>query len=186
VTADLTLQRLAVLRHRSAQRALEALVVQVDLLRRAERQAAETTSSTRRHLHEARDRERELINSLAGRAVSHATIIRTQTELDRAALETVRLRAATARAQANLLNRRNARAEAAANFRRRQRAATALDLVCKQEAARGSRWDAALNEAEDEDRAPTLPSPVPHPALLRSRERWGTGEGRVGVAGSPP
>jgi hypothetical protein len=159
VTGDVALQRLAALRRRREQRALEALVVQAGLLRRAEQQAEQAARSARRQLHEARTKERELINSLAGRAVSHATIIRTQTELDRAALETVRLRAATARAQANLLNQHNARAEAGANFRRRQRAATTLDLICRQEATRRSRWDAALSEAEEEDRAPSLPPP---------------------------
>jgi hypothetical protein len=164
VTADVTLQRLAVLRRRSAQRALDALIVQAQLLRQAEQQVEQAVRSARRHLLEARAKERELINSLAGRPVAHAAIIRAQTELDRTALETVRLRAATARAQANLLNRQNARTEAGANFRRRQRAATALDLICQREAARRSRWDAAVNESEEEDRAllPTLlfsPSP---------------------------
>ncbi|HLK82481.1 MAG TPA: hypothetical protein VKT99_13460 [Xanthobacteraceae bacterium] len=152
MTADLTLQRLAVLRRRSAQRALEAVIMQAQLLRRAEREAEQAARSARRHLNEARAKERELINSLAGRPVPQAAIIRTQTELDRAALETVRLRAATTRAQANLLNRQNARAEAGANFRRRQRAATALDLICREEAGRRSQRDAALNEAEEEDR----------------------------------
>jgi hypothetical protein len=162
VTADATLQRLAALRRRREQQALEALVVQAGLVRRAQQQVEEAARAARRHLHEARAKERELISSLAGRAVSQAAIIRTQTELDRAALETARLRAAVARAQANLLNRQSARAEAGANFRLRQRAATKLNFACEQEAARRSRWDAALNEAEDEDRnAAIIAGPSP-------------------------
>ena len=156
MTADVTLQGLAVLRRRREQRALEALVVQAGLLRRAEQQAEEAALAARRHVEEARAKERELVGSLAGRAVSLAAILRAQMELDRAALETARLRAAAARAQANLLNRQNARAEAGADFRLRQRSAAKLDIVCEREAARRSRWDAALSEAEDEDRTAAI------------------------------
>ena len=156
MTADITLERLAVLRRRGEQQALEALLREVGLLRQAEQQAEEAARSARGRADEARARERELISSLAGRAVSHAAIIRIQTELDRAALETVRLRAAAARAQADLLTRQSARAEAAANFRLRQRAAARLDLLCKEATARRSRWDAALHETEDEDRSAAI------------------------------
>jgi hypothetical protein len=159
VTADVTLRRLAALRRSREQRALETLVVQTGLLRRAEQQAEAAARAARRHVDAARARERELISSLTGHAVSHAAIIRIQTELDRAAVETARLRAAAARAQANLLNQQTARAEASASFRLRQRAAAKLALVCEQEVVRRSRWDAALSEAEDEDR-PTLSSPA--------------------------
>ncbi len=151
MTADATLQGLAALRRRNEQRALEALVAQIALLRRAEQQADEAARSVRHHLHQARTRERELIGSLAGRAVSQPTIIRAQAELDQAVLETAQRRTAAARAQAHLLTRQSARAAAGANFRLRQRAAAKLDLICKREAACKSRWDAALNEAEDED-----------------------------------
>ena len=159
MTADVTLQRLAALRRRREQRALEAIIVQAGLVRHAQRQVDEAARAARHHLNETRAKERELIGSLAGHAVSYATIIRTQTELDRAALEMARQRAAVGRAQANLLNQQSARAEAGANFRRCQRAAAKLNFACEQEAARRSRWDAALNEAEDEDLAShsTLP-----------------------------
>jgi hypothetical protein len=66
------------------------------------------------------------------------------------------------RAQANLLNQQKVRAEASTAFRLRQRAATKLALVCEQESARRSRWDRALNEAEDEDRnAAIIAGPPP-------------------------
>jgi hypothetical protein len=152
VTADIVLQRLAALRRRSEQRALEALVVQADLCRRTEQQLEEAARSTARHLREARTRERQLIGSLTGRTVSLATVIRVQMEIDRATLETARLRAAQARTQVALLTQQGARAEASANFRRRQRAVIKIDLAHKQEIARKSRWDAACDEAEDEDR----------------------------------
>jgi hypothetical protein len=162
VTADVALQRLAGLRRVREQRALEALLVQARLLRLAEQEAQAAEHAAQRHVDAARARERELISALAGRAVSHAAIVRIQMELDRAALETAQLRSAAVRAQANLLNQQNARAEASATFRLRQRAAAKLALVCEQEGARRSRWDAALNEAEDEDRnATTIAGPPP-------------------------
>jgi hypothetical protein len=156
VTADVTLQCLANLRRGRERRALEALVVQTDLLRRAEQQAESAARDAQRHVDAARARERELISGVAGRAVSHLAIVRIQMELDRATLETAQLRAAAARAQANLLNQQSARAEASATFRLRQRGATKLALVCEHESARRSRFDAALNEAEDEDRNATI------------------------------
>jgi hypothetical protein len=152
VSADVALRRLANLRRVREQRALEALLAQAGLVRQAEQQAEAAEHAARRHVDAARARERELTRTVAGRAVSYADIIRMQIELDRAALETARLRAAVVRAQANLLNQQNARAEASAKFRLRQRAAAKLALVCEQESAARSRWDAALNEAEDEDR----------------------------------
>jgi hypothetical protein len=161
VTADVALERLADLRRVREQRALEALVVQAGLLRQAEQQAEAAEHAAQRHVDAARARERELTCTLAGRTVSYAAIIRIQIELDRAALETARLRAAAVRAQANLLNQQDARAEASAKFRLRQRAAAKLALVCEQESARRSRWEVALNEAEDEDRSATVTAGPP-------------------------
>jgi len=152
VTADVALQRLADLRRVREQHALEALLVQAALLRQAEQQAEAAEHAAQRHVEAARAREHELRSSLVGRAVSYATILRVQIELDRATLETVRLRAAAMRAQATVVNQQNAHAEASAKFRLRQRAAAKLALVCEQESARRSRWDVAVNEAEDEDR----------------------------------
>jgi len=143
--------RLAALRRAREQRALEAAVVEAGLVRRAEQQVEEAACAARLHVDEARAKERELVRSLAGRAVPQATIVRIQTELDRAAIETARLRSALAQTQTNLLERQNARAEAGAKFRLSQRAAAKLDLVCKQETARSVRWHLALDETEDED-----------------------------------
>lgn len=162
MTADGALQRLRDLRRVREQRALDALLVQAALLREAEQQARAAEHAAQRHADATRARERELIGALAGRAVSHAAIVRIQTELDRAALETAQLRSAKVRAQANLLNQQNARAEAGATFRLRQRAAAKLAVICEQEGARRSRWDLALNEADDEDRnATTIAGPPP-------------------------
>jgi hypothetical protein len=162
VTADVALQRLAGLRRVREQRALEALLVQAGLLRLAEQQVQAAEHAAQRQVDAARARERELISALAGRAVSHAAIARIQMELDGAALETAQLRSAAASAQATLLNQQKAHAEASATFRLRQRAAAKLALVCEQEGARRSRWDAAVNEAEDEDRnATTIAGPPP-------------------------
>ena len=102
-----------------------------------------------------------MISALAGRSVSYAAIVGIQMELDRTALETAQLRSDAADAQTNLLNRQNAHAEASATFRLRQRAAVKLALVCDEQVARGSRWDAALNEAEDEDRTATTSAGPP-------------------------
>jgi hypothetical protein len=143
------------LRRLHEQRALEALLVQAAHLREAEQQVQAAEHAAQRHAAAARATERELIGALAGRAVSHAAIVRIQTELDRAALEAAQLRSAAARAQADLLNQQNAHAEARATFRLRQRAAAKLALVCEQQGAHRSRWDRALNEAKDEDRSAT-------------------------------
>ena len=162
MTADVALQRLAGLRRIREQRALEALLVQAGQLRAAEQQAQAAEHAVQRHVDAACATERELISALAGRAVSHAAIISIQMELDGAALETAQLRSAAAGAQANLLNQQNARAEASATFRLRRRAAAKLALVCDEQGARRSRWHAALNEAEDEDRnATTSGGPPP-------------------------
>jgi hypothetical protein len=156
VNADVALQRLHDLRRGRERRALEALLVQAGLLRQAEQQAEAAARAAQRQADTARARERELISAVAGWAVSYAAIVRIQTELDRAALETAQLGAAAARAQANLLKQQSTRAEASARFRLRQRAAAKLALVCEQESTRKSRWDAALSEAEDEDRNATI------------------------------
>ena len=86
--------RLAALRSAREKRALEAAVVEAGLVRRAEQHVEEATCAARLHVDEARAKERELVRSLAGRAVPLATILRIQTELDRAAIETARLQSA--------------------------------------------------------------------------------------------
>jgi hypothetical protein len=145
------LQRLAALRRVREQRALEALTVQAGLVRCAEQQAEEAARSVGDQIRQARARERELIGALAGRAVSQSAIMRAQTELDSAALETARLRAVAARAQADLLKQQRDRAEALAKYQRRQRATAKIDIACEEEAARLSRRETALSDAEHED-----------------------------------
>jgi hypothetical protein len=145
------LQRLTALRRGREQRALEALIVQAGLLQRAEQLARETARAAHDQVVQVRARERELIGALCGRTVSLPAILRVQTELDKATLDTARLRAAAARAQVDLLASRRARTEALANFQRRQRATEKLHMACKQEAAWLSRWEAALSDAEHED-----------------------------------
>lgn len=156
------LQRLADLRRRREERALDALTVETGLLRHAEHHVDETQHSLRDHLDRALARERELVGALSGRAVSVTDIIRVQTELDMAAHETVPLRAAALQAQADLATRQSAHRESRANYFRRQRATTKLDRVREQEAARQSRRDAARSDSENEDhRAAAMDSWLP-------------------------
>jgi hypothetical protein len=156
------LQRLAALRRSREQRALEALTVQAGLLRRAEQQAEEAVRAVHDQVLHAGARERELIGALSGRAVSLPAILRVQMELDKAALDTARLRAAAARAQIDLLASRHTRTAALANFQRRQRAREKLDIACKQESERLSRWEATLIDVEHEDhRAAAVASKLP-------------------------
>jgi hypothetical protein len=145
------LQRLATLRRQREQRALEALSVQTVLLRRAEQQAALAARAVQDHIRETRARERALIGALAGRPVSAAAILRIQLELDGAALETGRRRAAEAQAQADLQSRLSARAASLADFQLRQRARAKIDLLSKEERAWQTLRDAALSDAETED-----------------------------------
>lgn len=148
---NVMLQRLAALRRQREQRALEALTVQTGLLRRAEQQAEATARAVQEHIRETRARERALIGALAGHPASTAAILRVQLELDGAARETARRRAAEAGAQADLLPRQSARAASFADFQLRQRGRSKIDLLGKEELARQTRRDAALGEAEAED-----------------------------------
>jgi hypothetical protein len=145
------LQRLAMLRRRREQRALEALSVQTDLLRRAEQQVADAARAVQDHIVETRARERALIGALAGRPVSATAILRVQLELDGAALETARRRAAEAQARADLQSRLSARAASLADFQSRQRARTKIDVLGEEERARQMLRDAAVSDAETED-----------------------------------
>jgi hypothetical protein len=145
------LLRLAALRRDSEQRALDVVIRQNALCRKAEQQADAAAMALARQVARARGRERQLIGSLAGRPVSLATIINVQMEIARSALETVRLRTGAARAQASLLEQRDSRARAHDDYRRRQRAADKIDTLLKQEMASRARRDAALTEAEQED-----------------------------------
>ena len=156
------LQRLADLRRRREERALDALIVETSLLRHAEHRVDETKRSVRDHLNRALARERELIGALSGRAVSVTDIIRAQTELDIAVLEAVQLRAVASQAQADLVTRQSAHKESRANYLRRQRATAKLDCVREQEAVRQLRRDTARSDAENEDhRAAAMASRLP-------------------------
>jgi hypothetical protein len=145
------LQRLAALRRQREQRALEALTVQTGLLRRAEQQAQDAARAVQDHIRDTRATERALIGALAGHPASTTAILRVQLELDGAARETARRRAAEAQAHADLQPRQSARAASLADFQLRQRARTKIDLLGKEELARQTRRDAALGDAEAED-----------------------------------
>jgi hypothetical protein len=147
------LQRLAALRRQREQRALEALSVQTDLLRRAEQQAADAARAVRDHIRQTGARERALIGALGGRPVSAAAILRIQLELDGSVLETGRRRAAAARAQADVASRLRAHAAGLADFQLRQRARTKIDLLSKEERARQTLRGVALSDAETEDQS---------------------------------
>jgi hypothetical protein len=152
VRNDAPLPRLVVLRRRNEERALAAAVLQEELCRHAKAQSDAAADAAARHLREAGTRERRLIDSLAGRPVPRAEILRTQMELDRLALETTRLRAAAVSAQARLLDQYQARAKARENLQQRRRATAKLDFVLQQETALQARWQAAFAEAEAEER----------------------------------
>jgi hypothetical protein len=156
MSADSRLNQLAELRRRREQRALDLVVAQNERCRHAEAGAEAAAGAVSRQTAAARARERSLLEPLVGCAVSRVAITRVQTEIARLALETTRLRAAAASAQASLLDQRKAYAVAQENFRLRQRAATKLALVLQQEAARRSLRQTALAELEDEDRSAAM------------------------------
>jgi hypothetical protein len=151
------LQRLTELRRRREKRALDALSVETDLLRRAELHVDEAERTVRDHVNQAAARERELIGALSGHAVSVTAIIRAQVELDQAVQEAARLRAAAAQAHADLVTRRSSHKESRANYLRRQRAVIKLDRVHDQEAARQSVRDVARSDAENDDQRSAVP-----------------------------
>ena len=156
MNADSCLNRLAALRRHREQRALDLVVAQNERCRQAERNAEAAADAAFRQVAAARARERSMIEPLIGQAVSRAAITRVQTEIAKLALETARLRAASASSQAALLDQRKAYAEAQANFRLRQQAAAKLTLVLQQETARQAPRRMALKELEDEDRSAAL------------------------------
>jgi hypothetical protein len=129
VTANNPLDQLAALRRSAKERALELAMQQNERCRLAEHKANESADAVVRQVSEARLRERALVGPLIGRPVSPVAIIRAQAEVARAALETARLRAVAASAQAALSDQRKERATAQQHFRVRQRAAMKLDLL---------------------------------------------------------
>ena len=156
MTANNPLDRLAALRRNAKERALELAVAQNERCRLAQYKADESAAAVARQVSEARLRERSLLGPLIGRSVSPAAIIRAQSEVARAALETARLRGVAASAQAALLDQKKERATAQQNFRARQKAAMKLDLLLKQETARRSLRQVALGERDDEDRGAAM------------------------------
>jgi hypothetical protein len=156
VTADSRLNQLAELRRRREQRALDLVIMQNEKCRHAESNADATADALSRQTAGARVRERSLLDPLVGHAVPRIAITRVQTEIAKLSLETARLRAAAASAQASLLDQRKAHAVAQEHFRLRQRAAAKLALVLQQDMARRSSRQTALSEIEDEDRSAAM------------------------------
>jgi hypothetical protein len=162
------LQRLAALRRQREQRALEALAVQTSRLRQAEQQAADAVRAVQDHIRDSHARERALINTMAGQPVSTTAILRIQLELDGAVREMVRRRAAETEARANLQTRQSTRAASLADFTLRQRSRNKIDLLSKEEHARQALRDAALGEADAEDRGGTAALTVELDTILRT------------------
>lgn len=152
MTAHAALDRLAALRRKAEQRALELLEAQNERCRLMERKAAESAAAVSAQAAEARAREHGLVGTLIGRAVSPRAILRVQAEVTRAALETTRLREDAARAQAALQDQREAQAAAQRHYRGCRQEAMKLDLLLQQQAARRALRQRALGECDDEDR----------------------------------
>lgn len=147
------LQRLAGLRRRREQRALEALTVQAAQLRRAEDVAAEAATLVHRHRAAAAARERQLLAPLTGRTVPLTELMKVQLELDMAVLLSLRLQTAETQANTEVASQKSAHAQALAEYRQRQRAADKLDLACREEAARALLRQEAAGDAEAEDQS---------------------------------
>ena len=156
MSAGSRLNELAELRRRRERRALDLLIAQNERCRNAERSAESAAAAASRQAAAARERERNLLDPLVGHAVERSAITCVQSEIEGLALETARLRADAASAQASLLDQRKACAAAQENFRLRQKAAVKLTLLLQQEAARRSLRQTALAEVEDEDRGASI------------------------------
>ena len=156
MSAGSRFNELVELRRRREQRALDLVIAQNERCRNAERSVESTEAAASRHAVAARERERSLLGPLLGHAVQQNAVTRVQSEIDRLALETERLWADAASAQASLLDERKAYAEAQKNFRLRQKAALKLTLVLQQEANHRSFRQTALAEVEDEDRGAAI------------------------------
>lgn len=152
MTAKSPLHRLAALRRRAEQRALERVILENERCRLAQQKADDSADAVARQLAQARLRERGLLGALIGRSVSPTAILRAQAEIARAALETAQLRGAAASAQAALRDQRQEHAAAQQQFRARRRAAMKLDLLLQQETAWRALRQVARSESDDEDR----------------------------------
>jgi len=145
------LQRLADLRRRRADRAVEVLALKTQELRRAERLGDEAERAVDAHVDATRVREQLLRADLAGRTVRPSAVLAVAAELDAAAIETVRRREAVARAEAEIAACRSARAQSVQEFQARERARDKIDFANREETTRQARRDEALRESEGDD-----------------------------------
>lgn len=152
------LERLAGLRRRREQRALEALTVSAAQLRRAQEIAAEAAGLVQHQRTAAAVRERQLLAAMNGRPVPLGEMLKVQLELDMAVLLGLRLQTAQTQANSEVEARASAHTEALAAYRQRQRAADKLDIACRQEAARELLKAEAAADAEGEDQHAAPPA----------------------------
>jgi len=94
--------------------------------------------------------------------------VKGQTVIPEAIREMARRRAAETEARANLQTRQSTRAVSLADFQSRQRSRNKIDLLSKEEHARQALRDAALGEADAEDRGGTAALTVELDTILRT------------------
>jgi hypothetical protein len=167
MTSAATLIRLLDLRRAKEKRALDALMRHDGDYRRAERRLEAARQAVARSKTQAQRRERAQIQALIGRPVSPAAMARLQADLDAVMVETEKLRDDERAAQAALDETERARDAAREHFRLCQRAAAKLDRLAAEQRQLETRRQAALDEAELEERiAPDagFTCTEPHPA----------------------
>jgi Mg2+ and Co2+ transporter CorA len=150
VTSANLIAGLVRLRRAKEQRALEAFVHCDGHYRRAERRLAAARGAVVQQSAQARARERALVDSILGRAISSTAMSRLQAELDALAAETARLQQQVEAAEASLEESRRARDAARERLGQCRRATIKLDHVAAQERRAAMRRQAALAEADDQ------------------------------------
>ncbi len=142
------LPRLLALRRLNEKKALDELIRCQAASRRCEEQAREASAVVRQHVAASQLRERQLLGSVAGQAVSLFEIIDLQAQIEIMGIDADRLRDAE-RDRWNAYHESvEALAGARAIYRQRQVATVKIELLVEQETKRGSRAFAALVEEE--------------------------------------
>jgi hypothetical protein len=145
--------RLLVLRRRSERIALDEAMRQETQLRTAERSSAEAERKVSGQIAASRAAERELTDTLIGRAVSANVIARLQMDLDAMQAQTDDLKTVATAARSAAAESKAVRDAASERFRLRQRDVARLELLARRIKDRHGRFRRAMDEAIEEDLA---------------------------------
>ena len=145
------LDRLLELRRRREMKALEALTGRQGAHRRAKTQADEAQTAVIRHAANAKDRERALMASHMGRAISQTALRRLQDSLDTMAIEQKDLKTLAETARKELAERVKELQKARKTYQGHHADAERLKTLRDEEKTRAARHRLVIEETIEED-----------------------------------